>query len=55
MVHFFHEAWDHPSRGLMIHIADKNHFDNTGWTSNKNVAFEVGYQREYESLEAAER
>ena len=28
LVRFLHEAWDHPSRDLMIHIADKNLFDN---------------------------
>ena len=28
MVRFFHEAWDHPSRDLMIHIVEKKLFDN---------------------------
>ena len=28
MVQFFHEAWDHPSRDLMIHIVEKKLFDN---------------------------
>ena len=28
MVHFFHEAWDHPSRDLMIYIVNKKRFDN---------------------------
>ena len=28
MVQFFHEAWDHPSRDLMIHTVGKKLFDN---------------------------
>ena len=28
MVRFFYEAWDHPSRELMIHIVEKKLFDN---------------------------
>ena len=28
MVRFFHEAWDHPSRELMIHIVDNKIFTN---------------------------